>query len=231
MDGRSLPLSSRTPTSRAAESDRQRSRSKPGQPRHPAVARSMIDACASGWCWVLAGSRVRRGSRASSRPWRTRSVGTLGRPTSSWARRPGRPGPPSCVLASRPPTTSPDPRRAAVGGGRRSPSTGCPGSPAVGALPGAAATGGPRSAAADSAAAQAPPSGRGGRSLAAGRTRPVDLGAARLGGLFHGWPVLPMWISAVSLDSGRRTVFGRDREASVADAVAASCASPATSPR
>ena len=57
-------------------------------------------------------------------------------------------------------------------------------------------------------------------------TRPVDLGAARLGGLFPGWPVLPMWICAVSLDSGRRTVFGRDREASVADAVAASCAVP-----
>jgi NTE family protein len=35
-----------------------------------------------------------------------------------------------------------------------------------------------------------------------------------------------MWICTVSLDSGRRTVFGRDRQASVAEAVAASCAVP-----
>ena len=57
-------------------------------------------------------------------------------------------------------------------------------------------------------------------------TRPVDPGAARLGALFQGWPDLAMWICAVSLDSGRRVVFGRDAQASVGDAVAASCAVP-----
>jgi NTE family protein len=41
-----------------------------------------------------------------------------------------------------------------------------------------------------------------------------------------GWPDQPMWICAVSLSSGRRVVFGRDVQASVPDAVAASCALP-----
>lgn len=57
-------------------------------------------------------------------------------------------------------------------------------------------------------------------------TRPVDPGAARLRPLFQDWPDRPLWICAVSLDSGRRVVFGRDAQASVADAVAASCAVP-----
>jgi NTE family protein len=57
-------------------------------------------------------------------------------------------------------------------------------------------------------------------------TRPVDPGTTRLGALFGGWPDLAMWICAVSLDSGRRVVFGRDADASVGDAVAASCAVP-----
>jgi NTE family protein len=57
-------------------------------------------------------------------------------------------------------------------------------------------------------------------------TRPMDPGTARLGRLFNGWPDRPMWICAVSLDSGRRVVFGRDAQASVADAVTSSCAVP-----
>ncbi|MGZ4595798.1 MAG: patatin-like phospholipase family protein [Actinomycetes bacterium] len=57
-------------------------------------------------------------------------------------------------------------------------------------------------------------------------TRPVDPGAARLRPLFQGWPTRPLWICAVSLESGRRVVFGRDAQAAVADAVAASCAVP-----
>ncbi|TML87432.1 MAG: patatin-like phospholipase family protein [Actinobacteria bacterium] len=42
------------------------------------------------------------------------------------------------------------------------------------------------------------------------------------------WPARPTWICAVQLDSGRRVVFGRDGAppASIADAVAASCAIP-----
>lgn len=42
------------------------------------------------------------------------------------------------------------------------------------------------------------------------------------------WPARPTWICAVHLDSGRRVVFGRDGApaASIADAVAASCAIP-----
>jgi NTE family protein len=42
------------------------------------------------------------------------------------------------------------------------------------------------------------------------------------------WPARPTWICAVQLDSGRRVVFGRNGAppASIADAVAASCAIP-----
>lgn len=57
-------------------------------------------------------------------------------------------------------------------------------------------------------------------------SRPVDAGAARLAPLFDGWPDRPLWITAVSLRDGRRVVLGRDSHASVADAVAASCAIP-----
>jgi NTE family protein len=57
-------------------------------------------------------------------------------------------------------------------------------------------------------------------------SRPVDAGAARLAPLFDGWPARPLWITAVSLRDGRRVVFGRDAEGSVAQAVAASCAIP-----
>jgi NTE family protein len=57
-------------------------------------------------------------------------------------------------------------------------------------------------------------------------SRPVDAGAARLAPLFDGWPGRPLWITAVSLHDGRRVVFGRDAEGSVAQAVAASCAIP-----
>ena len=40
------------------------------------------------------------------------------------------------------------------------------------------------------------------------------------------WPKDPLWVCAVRLDDGRRVVFGRDAEASVGEAVAASCAIP-----
>lgn len=60
-------------------------------------------------------------------------------------------------------------------------------------------------------------------------TRPTDEivgGLARL----HpgGWPADPLWICAVRLSDGRRTVFGRDADsaAGVGEAVAASCAIP-----
>lgn len=46
------------------------------------------------------------------------------------------------------------------------------------------------------------------------------------GPLFDSWPTRPMWITAVNLKSGRRTVFGRDASTSVALAVSASCAIP-----
>jgi len=57
-------------------------------------------------------------------------------------------------------------------------------------------------------------------------TEPVS---APLRGLYgSGWPREPTWITAVELDRGRRVVFGRPGapSASVADAVAASCAIP-----
>jgi len=42
------------------------------------------------------------------------------------------------------------------------------------------------------------------------------------------WPARPTWLVAVELDSGTRTVFGRDRtDVPVGDAVRASCAIPA----
>lgn len=46
------------------------------------------------------------------------------------------------------------------------------------------------------------------------------------GPLFHHWPQRPTWLTAVSLRTGRRVVFGRDARASIPDAVAASCAIP-----
>jgi NTE family protein len=46
------------------------------------------------------------------------------------------------------------------------------------------------------------------------------------GPLFERWPERPMWISTVRLTDGQRVLFGRDAQASVADAVAASCAIP-----
>jgi NTE family protein len=58
---------------------------------------------------------------------------------------------------------------------------------------------------------------------------PSELVAAGLRPLFpDGWPLRPLWVCAVRLDTGRRIVFGRDGAppAGVADAVAASCAIP-----
>ncbi len=65
--------------------------------------------------------------------------------------------------------------------------------------------------------------------LPAGSRPTADLvgGLGRLHG--DGWPAEPLWICAVRLSDGRRTVFGRDADATVTvgEAVAASCAIPA----
>src|SRR5690348_5441251 len=63
--------------------------------------------------------------------------------------------------------------------------------------------------------------------LPAGRI-PTELVAAGLRPLFDTWPTDALWINAVALDTSRRVVFGRDpkHQATVADAVAASCAIP-----
>lgn len=57
-------------------------------------------------------------------------------------------------------------------------------------------------------------------------TVPVSAVSPGFGPLFEHWPERPMWLTAVSLTTGRRVVFGRDATASVADAVSASCAIP-----
>ena len=54
----------------------------------------------------------------------------------------------------------------------------------------------------------------------------VDAGVSWIGGLFEVWPEQPTWICTVRLDDGARVVFGRDANASVRDAVTASCAIP-----
>jgi NTE family protein len=59
--------------------------------------------------------------------------------------------------------------------------------------------------------------------------RMVDVLQARGGARADGWvPGRPLWVVAVDYDSGRRVAFGREGapEASVADAVLASCAIP-----
>jgi NTE family protein len=65
--------------------------------------------------------------------------------------------------------------------------------------------------------------------LPAGRV-PADAVAAGVRNVYgSGWPSRPTWICAVGLDDGRLVVFGREGApaASLADAVAASCAIPA----
>lgn len=47
-----------------------------------------------------------------------------------------------------------------------------------------------------------------------------------IGEVSDGWPEEPLWITAVRTRDGARVVFGRDREASLGEAVAASCAIP-----
>ena len=54
----------------------------------------------------------------------------------------------------------------------------------------------------------------------------VDAGVSWIGDLFEAWPEQPTWICTVRLDDGVRVVFGRDANASVRDAVTASCAIP-----
>jgi NTE family protein len=50
-------------------------------------------------------------------------------------------------------------------------------------------------------------------------------------GLDSRWPTLPQtWVAATDYRSGRRVLFGRDREVTLADAVVASCAIPAWYP-
>ena len=56
--------------------------------------------------------------------------------------------------------------------------------------------------------------------------RDVTATAALFAGLFDAWPADPLWVCTVRLRDGERVVFGRDRVASVADAVSASCAVP-----
>lgn len=57
-------------------------------------------------------------------------------------------------------------------------------------------------------------------------TVPVAAVSPGFGPLFEHWPNRPMWITAVSLTTGKLAVFGRDATATVADAVSASCAIP-----
>jgi NTE family protein len=64
--------------------------------------------------------------------------------------------------------------------------------------------------------------------LPAGRV-PTELISSGLRPLFRdGWPDPHLWVCALRLDTGRRTVFGREGApaAAVADAVGASCAIP-----
>ena len=61
--------------------------------------------------------------------------------------------------------------------------------------------------------------------LPPGRRHIASMGAS-LAALFQRWPDEPLWICAVGLTDGARVVFGRDHEATIADAVSASCAVP-----
>lgn len=56
--------------------------------------------------------------------------------------------------------------------------------------------------------------------------RDVTATAALFATLLDAWPKDPLWVCAVRLSDGERVVFGRDRVATVADAVSASCAVP-----
>lgn len=57
-------------------------------------------------------------------------------------------------------------------------------------------------------------------------TLDVDSSVSGIADLFRDWPQRPTWICAVRLDDGVRVVFGRDSEASIREAVSASCAIP-----
>ena len=57
-------------------------------------------------------------------------------------------------------------------------------------------------------------------------TRDVGGSVAGIADLFRVWPGEPLWVCAVRLDDGQRVVFGRDVQASLSDAVSASCAIP-----
>jgi NTE family protein len=57
-------------------------------------------------------------------------------------------------------------------------------------------------------------------------TLAVDAGVSGIADLFDQWPAEPTWICAVRLEDGVRVVFGRDAEASMREAVSASCAIP-----
>ncbi len=57
-------------------------------------------------------------------------------------------------------------------------------------------------------------------------TVPIESVSPGFGPLFERWPADPMWLTAVSLTTGLRVAFGRQRQVPVADAVSASCAIP-----
>lgn len=57
-------------------------------------------------------------------------------------------------------------------------------------------------------------------------TVPIEAVNPGVGRQFDSWPAEAMWISAISLLTGTRVLFGRDRWTSVAEAVSASCAIP-----
>jgi len=57
-------------------------------------------------------------------------------------------------------------------------------------------------------------------------TLAVDQAVSGIADLFDQWPAEPTWICAVQIEDGVRVVFGRDAEASMREAVSASCAIP-----
>ena len=57
-------------------------------------------------------------------------------------------------------------------------------------------------------------------------TIPISSVAPPVGPAFDEWPADPLWVTALSLTTGERAVFGRDRCTTLTAAVSASCAIP-----
>jgi NTE family protein len=57
-------------------------------------------------------------------------------------------------------------------------------------------------------------------------TRSVAESVSGISDLFPTWPERPTWICTVRLDDGHRVVFGRDAQATMREAISASCAIP-----